>query len=617
MKVVLAMRAVRVCARRRRLVLVGVAAIGLTVLLPAGASTRLSYKKLNDFTVGNYPDSVAVGDFNGDGIKDLAVADSGSTLNNVSVLLGTGTGSFGAATNFTAGNYPDSVAIGDFNGDGKQDLATTNNNASGTVSVLLGTGAGSFVKTGTDSPVGSNPWSVAVGDFNGDGRQDLAVANFSSATVSVLLGNGDGTFTVHSTPSAGLSPHSVAVGDFDGNGKQDLAIANDISSGTVSVLLGDGTGTFTPKSAPGTGASPVLVTVGDFNGDGKQDLATANTSSGTVSVLLGNGDGTFVTKTDFTVGSNPWSVAVGDFNGDGKQDLATANTSSGTVSVLLGAGLGSFGAKADFTVGSTPQSVAVGDFNGDGRQDLATANYGGTVSILLNAASADPSSTALSFGSAGSPVPQGTVSAPQTVTVANNGSAPLVVLGFSVSGSNPDDFFTSTDTCGGQIAPDSSCTVQVRFAPQAQGSRSATLTVLSNAPSSTPVSLAGTAGPLPQGPAGTNGTNGATGSRGPQGIPGKIRLVTCKVVTVKVKGRMVKRKKCTTKLVSGTVSFTTASAARASLTRGGVLYATGTVTKKGLVLHALRRVQAGRYTLTLRYRQGHKQVTMRSQIKIG
>ena len=568
MKVVLAMRAVRVCARRRRLVLVGVAAIGLTVLLPAGASTRLSYKKLNDFTVGNYPDSVAVGDFNGDGIKDLAVADSGSTLNNVSVLLGTGTGSFGAATNFTAGNYPDSVAIGDFNGDGKQDLATTNNNASGTVSVLLGTGAGSFVKTGTDSPVGSNPWSVAVGDFNGDGRQDLAVANFSSATVSVLLGNGDGTFTVHSTPSAGLSPHSVAVGDFDGNGKQDLAIANDISSGTVSVLLGDGTGTFTPKSAPGTGASPVLVTVGDFNGDGKQDLATANTSSG-------------------------------------------------TVSVLLGAGLGSFGAKADFTVGSTPQSVAVGDFNGDGRQDLATANYGGTVSILLNAASADPSSTALSFGSAGSPVPQGTVSAPQTVTVANNGSAPLVVLGFSVSGSNPDDFFTSTDTCGGQIAPDSSCTVQVRFAPQAQGSRSATLTVLSNAPSSTPVSLAGTAGPLPQGPAGTNGTNGATGSRGPQGIPGKIRLVTCKVVTVKVKGRMVKRKKCTTKLVSGTVSFTTASAARASLTRGGVLYATGTVTKKGLVLHALRRVQAGRYTLTLRYRQGHKQVTMRSQIKIG
>jgi hypothetical protein len=295
------------------------------------------------------------------------------------------------------------------------------------------------------------------------------------------------------------------------------------------------------------------------------------------------------------------------------------------VSVLLGTGTGSFGAASNFGVGTDPMSVAVGDFNGDGRQDLAVADYiaAGTVSVLLNAASADPSPTSLSFGSAGSPVPQGTVSPPQSVTVTNNGSAPLVVLGFATSGTNPDDFFTSTDSCGGQIAPGSSCTVKVRFAPQAQGSRSATLSILSNAPTSTTVALSGTAGPLPQGPAGATGAtgvtgaSGATGATGPRGKSGQIELVTCKVVTVKVKGKKVKRNKCTTKLVSGTVKFTTSSVVRrASLTRDGVLYATGVVTKNGLNLHALRRVRAGRYTLTLRYRQGHRQVTTRSQITI-
>jgi len=225
------------------------------------------------------------------------------------------------------------------------------------------------------------------------------------------------------------------------------------------------------------------------------------------------------------------------------------------------------------------------------------------VSVPPNAASATPSPTSLSFGSTGSPVARGTISAPQSVNVTNNGSAPLVVSGFAGGGSNPDDFFTSTDTCRGQIAPGAICTVQVRFTPQAQGSRSATLRVLSNAPSSTTIALTGTA---------------ATRATGPQGKPGKIRLVTCKVVTVKVKGHKVKRKKCTSKLVSGAVKITTTSAVRrASLTRGGVLYATGTVTKKGLRLHALRRVRAGRYTLTIRYHQSHRQMTTRSQVKIG
>jgi hypothetical protein len=662
--------AVRACERQRRLVLTGAAATLLVALLPAGASATLSFKTHSDFTVGTGPQSVAVGDFNGDGTKDLAVANSGS--NSVSVLIGTGTGSFGAKTDFGVGTNPQSVAVGDFNGDGIKDLATANSGTN-TVSVLIGTGTGSFGPK-IDFTVGTGPQSVAVGDFNGDGRQDLAVANSGSSTVSVLIGQSTGPLFVTAAGSpfaVGSDPCSVAVGDFDGNGRQDLAVAN-YNSGTVWVLLNSGTSpSFGTASTLALGASsvPSSVAVGDFNGDGKQDLAVATTS---VSVLLGTGGGSFGAKTDFNVGSDPWSVAVGDFDGDGRQDLAVANGNSpGTVSVLLNTGTSpSFPTTGTLSsAGGDPHSVAVGDFNGDGRQDLVTANdSSNNVSVLLNAASADPSPTSLSFGSAGSPVPQGTVSPPQTVTVTNNGSAPLVVLGFATSGTNPDDFFTATDNCGAQIAPGSNCTVKVRFAPQAQGSRSATLSVLSNAPTATPVALTGTAGPLPQGPAGAtgatgaNGATGATGATGPagatgttgdtgatgatgstglagptgatgsagpagptgatgatgsQGKSGQIELVTCKVVTVKVKGHKVKRRKCTTKLVSGTVKFTTASAVRrASLSRGGVLYATGTVTKKGLKLHALRRVRAGRYTLTLRYHQGHRQMTTRSQITI-
>jgi hypothetical protein len=130
-----------------------------------------------------------------------------------SVLLGNGMGSFGTATSFAVGSTPRSVAVGDFNGDGRPDLATANGGSSN-VSVLLGNGMGSF-GTATSFEVGSAPGSVAVGDFNGDGRPDLATANIGSSTVSVLLGNGTGSFGTATSFAVGLSPWSVAVGDFN------------------------------------------------------------------------------------------------------------------------------------------------------------------------------------------------------------------------------------------------------------------------------------------------------------------------------------------------------------------------------------------------------------------
>ncbi len=279
---------------------------------------------------------MTVGDFNGDGKSDLAVANFGIG-SNVSVLLGTGTGSFGTATNFSVGNSPISVTVGDFNGDGKSDLAVANY-SSNNVSVRLGTGTGSF-GTATNFSVGSGPFSVTVGDFNGDGKSDLAVANRNSNNVSVLLGTGTGSFGPATNFTVGSGPFSVTVGDFNGDGKSDLAVANN-SSNNVSVLLGTGTGSFGPATNFSVGNSPCSVTVGDFNGDGKSDLAVANNSSNNndnVSVRLGTGTGSFGPATNFTVGSGPFSVTVGNFNGDGKSDLAVASRLTNNVSVLLNA----------------------------------------------------------------------------------------------------------------------------------------------------------------------------------------------------------------------------------------------------------------------------------------
>jgi FG-GAP-like repeat/FG-GAP repeat len=179
---------------------------------------------------------------------------------------------------------------------------------------------------------GGTPVSVAVGDFNGDSKPDLATANLGN--VSVLLGQGDGTFQGAVNYGAGDGPRSVAVGDFNADGKQDLATANG-DDNTVSVLLGKGDGSFHSAVSFGTGVVPLSVAVGDFNGDGRQDLATANGDDDTVSLLLGNGDGSFQSAVSFSTGDGPGSVAVGDFNGDGGQDLATTNRDSSNVSVLM------------------------------------------------------------------------------------------------------------------------------------------------------------------------------------------------------------------------------------------------------------------------------------------
>jgi uncharacterized repeat protein (TIGR02059 family) len=288
---------------------------------------------------------------------------------------------FNPLVNYAVGDGPYSVTVGDFDGDLNLDLAVANSSANN-VSILLGNGDGTF-DPAVDYGAGSVPLSLAVGDFDGDLNLDLAVANYSDNNISILLGNGDGTFDPAVNYDVVNGPYSVAVGDFDGDINLDLAAVN-YNVNNVSILLGNGDGTFDSAVNYTVGNNPISVAVGDFDGDLNLDLAVTNSTDNNVSILLGNGDGTFDPAVNYGVGDNPSSVAVGDFDGDLNLDVAVADYNINKVSVLLGNGDGTFQPAVNYDVGDSPTSIAVDELNGDGRLDLAVVDYGiNKVSILL------------------------------------------------------------------------------------------------------------------------------------------------------------------------------------------------------------------------------------------
>jgi hypothetical protein len=344
---------------------------------PVGPFRPCHFAPQVPYAVGTKPYCVAVGDFDCDGKPDLAV----TSADGVAVFLNNGDGTFRRGVDLAAGSNPWGVAVGDFDGDGVLDLAVAREKAD-CVGVYLGRGDGTF-QDARHYATNSAPRGVAVGDFDGDGKPDLAVAN-GSGSVSVLLGNGDGTFRPAVHYPSPLGAISVAVADLNGDGKSDLVTSNGAGD-TVRVLLGNGDGTFRPGVPYAVGSGPGVVVVADFNGDGAPDIAVENVGTHDVSVLLGNGDGTFRPAASYTAGASPGGLAVADFNGDGKPDLVVANHNSSNVSVLLGNGDGTFRPAVHYAAGFTPSGVAVGDFYGDGKPDVAVANYqGGDVSILLN-----------------------------------------------------------------------------------------------------------------------------------------------------------------------------------------------------------------------------------------
>jgi hypothetical protein len=343
---------------------------------------------------GLFASGVGIGDFNSDGLPDLAVTNQNA--NNVSIVFGNGAGAFGGKTELALSGPPQRISVADLNRDGKLDLVLPIQ-AKNTVSIFWGQGMGTFSEA-ENIPVEGGPFMPQVADLNADGKPDLAVTTtgMGSRRVAVLLGKNDGGFAAaqyYGGPSFGNSPNALGVEDFNRDGKLDLAIGGGPNSppdtNNMSVFLGDGKGSFSPPSYFTVGPSPQSMSLADFNVDGIVDIAISNSLpagvNSTVSVLLGDGKGSFAARTPYPIGEVGRGTGIADFNLDGKHDLVVANNNSKTVSVLLGDGHGGFGPKTDFPVGTNPRKLTVGDFNRDGKPDVAVPNTGSNdVSILLN-----------------------------------------------------------------------------------------------------------------------------------------------------------------------------------------------------------------------------------------
>ena len=490
--------------------------------------------------------SEVTGDFNGDGIPDLALLWSSNSVGgpfSITILFGKGDGRFTTGPTVQPAGlqaYPTMIG-GDFNGDGKADLALLSYNGISTsyITVLPGNGDGTFATpltgqvynqpaTGGDVILGT----LAAADFNGDGKLDLAVVGdyVSSGGVTILLGKGDGTFT---PAGPNLDPNGdfalIATGDFNGDGIPDFVTPNYFEfGGSPTVFLGKGDGTFTFSKVPFTlDYFPTSVVVGDFNGDGVLDLAFSDLNG--VEIALGNGDGTFreTPASPISVPSELYSLKVGDFNHDGKIDIAGIDEYNDRIVLLLGAGDGTFTVTATSPAISQiflgPFAIAAADFNGDGVPDLAmlTKNVN-TASILLTV----PTETATVTVNGIAPVAPGThyvdasyagdlnysvvtsgtipvtgglppvgvspnslsfgnevvgtTSHAKTVTLKNPNTGTLHISSIMSSG----HFAISANTCGTTLGGNKSCNVSITFTPMALGKLTGMLTFIDNAANS-------------------------------------------------------------------------------------------------------------------------------------
>jgi hypothetical protein len=361
----------------------------VSVLLGNGNGT---FGAATNYTVGGQdPQTVAVGRFRPNGPLDLVTDDVGS--NSVSILRGNGNGTFGTAAQYFAADSPSAVATGDFAGSGTADIVVTNDPQGelgmGAVSVLLNRGNGTF----SPLPIqDSQPLieGVATGDFRGNGVQDLVVTNEAAGSVSVFLGNGDGTFGAPHTFPAGIDPLAVIVGDFNGDGIPDLVVSEGGGSTSVDLLLGNGDGTFKAPHQIPVGTTAPGIAAGHFHNPNILDLVATDFQNNRVNVILNNGGGNFRDPVSYAVGMDPLSVAVGDLQGNGITDLVVANADDNTVSVLLGIGNGKFKPAVNYSmsndpnVANFPRFVTLGRLRSNGPLDIVMTNFGSSnVTVLL------------------------------------------------------------------------------------------------------------------------------------------------------------------------------------------------------------------------------------------
>jgi uncharacterized repeat protein (TIGR01451 family) len=517
-------------------------AIFLVLLGNPAKLAAIDFAAAKSYPVGTTPGGVAVGDFNGDGKLDIAVANAGS--GNVSILLGNGDGTFQAAMNFSAGNNPTVVAAGDFNGDGKLDLAlfqpgNLSSSLSGCVSILLGNGDGTF-QAPKNLALGPAATVIAVADFNLDKKSDLAVYNTHS--VGIYLGNGDGTFQPVigvSTPSA--DGNALVVADFNGDSKPDLAFtfSNQIpfeqAAAGVGILLGNGDGTFSAGTTLAFTDSfgPVYATsvlAADLNHDGKVDLLIGSSEEGVrcglfctatltrISVFLGNGDGSFmgrqiVASAEVTTpqsSSNPINgdridrPILADFNGDGKLDLvyrithfSSGQVTSSSLIIQLGKDDGTFSSPLSSGLQNcnpfADSIAAAHDLNGDTLTDLIALGATNDIDVLLNTSPNSGADLGI-LSSAASPEPVGIGgNLTYTAHVLNQGPQNATGVTFTDSLPNNVSFVSASASHGscvqangivtcnvGALASPFDFTVNIVVVPTVLGTLTNTMSVTAN-----------------------------------------------------------------------------------------------------------------------------------------